>query len=104
MASTPDARAFEIVSAPLGTSGAEFGAVAHAAASVDTLEGFLRDMKSRYPDAGAISAATVPPPPVAPLPGAPSVSAQPPQTRPVDPDLPPIPPPRAAGRTAQIAD
>ncbi len=38
MAATPDARAFAIVSAPLGTSGAEFGARAHAAASVDTLD------------------------------------------------------------------
>ena len=46
MAQTPDARAFEIVSAPLGASGDEFGAIAHAAASVDTLEGFLRDMKA----------------------------------------------------------
>ena len=33
MAGTPDARAFDIVSAPLGTSGDEFGAIAHAAAS-----------------------------------------------------------------------
>ena len=54
MAQTPDARAFEIVSAPLGTGGAEFRDIAHAAASVDTLEGFLRDMQARYPDASAI--------------------------------------------------
>jgi hypothetical protein len=32
MAATPDARAFEIVSAPLGASGAEFRDIAHAAA------------------------------------------------------------------------
>ena len=61
MAATPDARAFDIVSAPLGTSGDEFGAIAHAAASIDTLEGFLRDMKARFPDTSAISAATAPP-------------------------------------------
>ncbi len=68
MAQTPDARAFEIVSAPLGTSGAEFGAIAHAAAAVDTLDNFLRDMRARYPDSGAISppgAPTTPPPPAA---------------------------------------
>ena len=54
MAQTPDARDFEIVSAPLGTSGAEFRNIAHAAASVDTLEGFLRDVQARYPDASAL--------------------------------------------------
>jgi tetratricopeptide (TPR) repeat protein len=95
MAQTPDARAFQIVSAPLGTSGNEFGEIAHAAASVDTLEGFLRDMKARYPDASPVS------PAAEPLPAAgasPSVSAQPPDTRPA----PPIPPAKAAGRTAQL--
>ena len=60
MAQTPDARAFQIVSAPLGTSGNEFGAIAHAAASVDTLEGFLRDMKARYPDSSPVSPAVTP--------------------------------------------
>ena len=38
---------------PLGTSGKEFAAIAHAAAAVDTLDGFLRDMQARYPDASA---------------------------------------------------
>jgi len=72
MAQTPDARAFEIVSAPLGTSGAEFREVAHAAASVDTLEGFLRDMQARFPDASAL-----PPPasPTAPAAAAPAAAA-----------------------------
>ena len=37
MAGTPDAHAFEVVSAPLGTSGTEFAAIAHAAAAGDTL-------------------------------------------------------------------
>src|SRR5580704_11856847 len=112
MAATPDARAFDVVSAPLGTSGEEFGAIAHAAASVDTLEGFLRDMKARYPDASAISAAsdpaTLPPPASASAPaspGTPSASAgppaaQPPQTAPAAPAdpgvLPPAPPARAS--------
>ena len=53
MAQTPDAHDFEIVSAPLGTERREFRAIAHAAASVDTLESFLRDMQARYPDASA---------------------------------------------------
>ncbi len=111
MAATADARAFEIVSAPLGTSGAEFGAIAHAAVSVDTLEGFLRDMKARYPDAGAISPPNASPPPpapeaAAPAPGAPNaaapaISARPPETQPAMPVLPGVPPGRASGRTAQ---
>ena len=50
MAATPDAHAFQVVSAPLGASGDEFTAVAHAAASTDTLETFLREMKTTYPD------------------------------------------------------
>jgi tetratricopeptide (TPR) repeat protein len=99
MAATPDARAFDVVSAPLGTSGEEFGAIAHAAASVDTLEGFLREMKARYPDAVAISPATEPPP-AAPS-AAPGVSARPPGNRPAAPVLPVVPPARATGRTAQ---
>ncbi|MGD0025594.1 MAG: tetratricopeptide repeat protein, partial [Xanthobacteraceae bacterium] len=98
MAGTPDARAFEIVSAPLGTSGAGFADIAHAAASVDTLEGFLRDMKARYPEASAISATAAPP---AAQPSgektAPSTSSRAPQAR---PPAPPAPPSHAAGRTA----
>ena len=100
MAETPDARAFEIVSAPLGTSGAEFGAIAHAASSVDTLEGFLRDMKARYPDSSAVSPKKEPPP--APKPVGPSVSA-PPATRPAAaPPAPPAPSAKAAGQSARL--
>jgi len=54
MAQTADARAFEVVSAPIGTAGTEFREIARAAASVDTLEAFLRDMQVRYPEASAI--------------------------------------------------
>ena len=97
MAQTPDARAFEVVSAPLGTSGGEFRDIARAAASIDTLEGFLRDMQARYPDAGVVSPAASPPA-KAPASGAPLSSAAP-ATRPAA--MPPAPPPRAAGRTAQ---
>ncbi len=61
MTETPDARAFEVVSAPLGTSGTEFRDIARAAASIDTLEGFLRDLQSRYPDANPMSPPAAPP-------------------------------------------
>ncbi len=93
MAGTPDAHAFDVVSAPLGTSGTEFAAIAHAAAAVDTLDGFLRDMQARYPDASAAPPnAGQPAPPDAPQAGAPA---------PAVPPMPAIvPPARAAGRTA----
>jgi hypothetical protein len=93
MAGTPDAHAFDVVSAPLGTSGKEFAAIAHAAAAVDTLDGFLRDMQARYPDASAAPpAASQPAPPDAPQAATPA---------PAVPPIPSIvPPPRASGRTA----
>ncbi len=95
MAKTPDARAFEIASAPLGTSGSEFRDIAHLAASVDTLEGFLRDMKARYPEASPL-------PPAAPAENAASaITSGAPATRPAMPAVPLMPPARAAGRTAQ---
>ena len=93
MAQTPDARAFEVVSAPLGTSGTEFRNIARAAASVDTLEGFLRDMQARYPDAGAISPASAAAKPPA---GSAPVSSTAPATRPARAGAAA----RAAGRTA----
>ena len=105
MAATPDAHAFQIVSAPLGSSEDEFATIAHAAASADTLETFLRDMKARYADFGAVSPASPPPPPpvAPPAPSAPSASNSPlpPDLRPGAAELPPAPPARAAGRTAE---
>jgi tetratricopeptide (TPR) repeat protein len=93
MAGTPDAHAFDVVSAPLGTSGKEFAAIAHAAAAVDTLDGFLRDMQARYPDASASPpSAAQPAPPDAPQAATPA---------PAVPPIPSIvPPARASGRTA----
>lgn len=58
MAEGPDRRAFEIVTAPIGTSGAEFKDVAKNVAGVDTLGGFLRDMRARYPDSAAAAVET----------------------------------------------
>jgi tetratricopeptide (TPR) repeat protein len=55
----PDRRAFEVVTAPLGSAGAEFGDVAKQVAATSTLDQFLRELKTRYPDTAA------PPPPAA---------------------------------------
>src|SRR5580704_8015767 len=97
MSGTPDAHAFDVVSAPLGTSGTEFAAIAHAAAAVDTLDGFLRDMQARYPDASAA-------PPAASQPAPPDAANGAPQAATPAPAVPPlpsiVPPARAAGRTA----
>lgn len=106
MAATSDAHAFQVASAPLGTSGGEFAAIAHAAAAGDTLDSFLRDMQARYPDSSAIPPASAQSAPdvgpdataAAPAPSLPSA-----ETRPVLPPLTPQtprPPSRAAGRTA----
>ena len=48
-----DRIALDGASMPGGASTAEFSAIAKMAASVDTLEGFLRDMRARFPDATA---------------------------------------------------
>ncbi|HEY0329246.1 MAG TPA: tetratricopeptide repeat protein [Rhodopseudomonas sp.] len=48
-----DKVAFDVASTPSNGSNAEFSAIAKMAASVDTLDGFLREMKARFPDASA---------------------------------------------------
>ena len=53
MNSGADRAAFELASKPVGSTGADFAQIAKMAASVDTLEGFLHDMRTRYPDASA---------------------------------------------------
>ncbi len=57
MADTPDRRAFDVVSTPAGTGGAEFKDIAKKIAAADSLEAFLSDMRKRYPDSSAISQA-----------------------------------------------
>ncbi len=57
MGEGPDARAFEVVTAPIEPTGTEFGAIARSIAAVDTLESFLRDLRARYPETGAGPAA-----------------------------------------------
>jgi hypothetical protein len=59
MSSAADRAVFETASKPAGSSSADVAQIAKLAASVDTLDGFLRDMKTRFPDATA--RATMPP-------------------------------------------
>jgi tetratricopeptide (TPR) repeat protein len=53
MSGEADRAAFETAGTPAAASSAEFAAIAKMAASVDTLDGFLREMKTRFPDATA---------------------------------------------------
>jgi tetratricopeptide (TPR) repeat protein len=53
MSGDADRAAFETASKPVAANSAEFALIAKMAASVDTLEGFLREMKTRFPDATA---------------------------------------------------
>ena len=54
MGEGPDRRAFDVVTAPVARSGVEFRDIARGIASIDTLDAFLRDLRSRYPDTGAM--------------------------------------------------
>jgi tetratricopeptide (TPR) repeat protein len=53
MSGEADRSVFEIASKPAATNSAEFARIAKLAASVDTLDGFLREMRTRFPDATA---------------------------------------------------
>jgi hypothetical protein len=53
MSGEADRFAFETASAPGAVTSAEFAQIAKMAAGVDTLDGFLREMKQRFPDATA---------------------------------------------------
>ena len=53
MSGEADRTAFDIASKPAAANSAEFGEIAKMAAKVDTLDGFLREMKQRFPDATA---------------------------------------------------
>jgi hypothetical protein len=65
MSKGPEAHAFDVVSAPIGTGSVEFQEITRRIGGIDTLEAFLRDMHQRYPDPPASdpSAAKAPPPP-----------------------------------------
>jgi tetratricopeptide (TPR) repeat protein len=79
MAETPDRRAFEVVSTPIGTSSAEFQDVAKAVSGMNTLDAFLRDMRARYPDAGAAPTESEPPSDKAAAKAKPAASPTPPK-------------------------
>jgi tetratricopeptide (TPR) repeat protein len=53
MSGETDKLAFDTASKPTGGNSADFATIAKLAASVDTLDGFLREMKARFPDATA---------------------------------------------------
>jgi len=53
MSGDADRLAFDTASKPAASSSTEFAAIAKMAASVDTLDGFIREMKTRFPDATA---------------------------------------------------
>jgi tetratricopeptide (TPR) repeat protein len=92
MGEGPDRRAFDVITEPVDASGADFRAVAHSVAAVDTLKSFLRDLRARYPETGAM------PPQVAP----PKTGALPPNAGPAksDPATTGSTPPPRPGRTA----
>jgi tetratricopeptide (TPR) repeat protein len=86
-----DRRAFEVITAPIGTSGAEFRDIAHSIAAADTLDAFLRDLRARYPQTGALPSAQR----QAPAGSSPSDVLRP------DPATTGTPPPAPTARTAQ---
>ena len=51
MTGEADKSAFDLASKPANANSAEFTLIAKMAASVDTLDGFIREMKLRFPDA-----------------------------------------------------
>ena len=53
MSGEADRPAFDTASKPAAANSAEFALIAKMAASVDTLDGFIREMKIRFPDATA---------------------------------------------------
>ncbi len=61
MSGDTDRMAFDLASKPAAASSAEFSAIAKMAASVDTLDGFIREMKVRFPDAATTARAPVSP-------------------------------------------
>jgi hypothetical protein len=50
MSQGPDRQAFEIASAPFAASKPEFLPVVRAIAAIDTLEQFVRDLRTRFPE------------------------------------------------------
>jgi tetratricopeptide (TPR) repeat protein len=53
MSGEADRIAFDIASKPAASNSSDFAAIAKMAAGVDTLDGFIREMKARFPDGSA---------------------------------------------------
>jgi tetratricopeptide (TPR) repeat protein len=70
MSNSPNARAFEVVTAPIQTQGGEFLALAKEIASVDTMRSFLDEYRQQYltkaPSKPAVGTSPQPPAPAAP--------------------------------------
>ncbi len=62
MSGETDKLAFDAASKPNAANSGDFAAIAKMAASVDTLDGFLREMKARFPDGAARPQAADPEP------------------------------------------
>jgi tetratricopeptide (TPR) repeat protein len=65
MAESPDRGAFQVVTQPFNTSAPEFAEVARAIAMTDTLEAFLRDIRTKYPETSGPAPGPLPAPPAA---------------------------------------
>ena len=101
MAEGPERRAFDIVSAPIGATAAEFQDVAKRVSNADTLSAFLADMRKRYPEnlpppqsKAPISKVDVPEKAAEAAPKKPDVAAsalppKPPSGTPLKPDMTP---------------
>jgi hypothetical protein len=61
MAEGPDKRAFEIATAPGAGNSAEFAGLSKSVTAFGSLDAFLRDMRARFPEIGALSKNTAPP-------------------------------------------
>ena len=68
MADSPDRRSFDVVTTPANTNGQEFADIARQVGASDTLEAFLRDIRTRFPDTTGPSAGARPAPARPPVP------------------------------------
>jgi hypothetical protein len=81
MTDGPDRRAFDVVTSTIGSKSAEFNAIANSISSIDTLERFVRDLRTGFSDLATRQPA--PPqedtalPNAAPNPGIPTMSQAP---------------------------
>ncbi len=92
MADGPDRKAFDLVTSGIGANSPEFRNVARIVASGDTLNGFMRDLKTRYPEMqGALSDGN-------PLPPAPATTPGKPDPAPTGAIQPPVPRRRLTSR------